>query len=115
MKKKFVFAVVAIIVSVTILLYNSKNEVIFNSRTYTIEDGEYGIMLFDEFNAGDYSVKEYYSNTMTKILSLYDYQNRSIIWVELKSMELKEVNLDTIDLKSFNKKPVELLLATNLP
>ena len=47
---------------------------------------------------------------MTKILSLYDYQNRSIIWVELKSMELKEVNLDTIDLKSFNKKPVELLL-----
>tara|TARA_B100001027_G_C16215321_1_gene307148 strand:+ start:77 stop:367 length:291 start_codon:yes stop_codon:yes gene_type:complete len=86
-KTKFVFAIVVIIASVTILLYNSKNEVIFNSRTYTIEDGEYGpeaVMRDDreyensKNGRGEVNLKEY--NKKDSDVSLTNTKNKGKLW-----------------------------------
>lgn len=92
---------------ISLLLINCfyfRNKTIkYNDIKYEIRYDEYGLMLFDENNCGDFHLNSVYSNKKVFLMQLYDYQKKTNFWVKFQNNQLYLVDTSKYDLHKFKK------------
>ena len=74
----------------------------FRGSTYEFRDDEYGLMLFNDYNCGDFHVNSILSNDSVILMQLYDYQKKINFWVKYQHEELYLIDSSKYDIDRFN-------------
>ena len=74
----------------------------FRGGTYEFRDDEYGLMLFNDYNCGDFHVNSILSNDSVILMQLYDYQKKINFWVKYQHEELYLIDSSKYDIDRFN-------------
>ena len=74
----------------------------FRGGTYEFRDDEYGLMLFNDYNCGDFHVNSILSNDSVILMQLYDYQKKINFWVKYQHEELYNIDSSNYDIDRFN-------------
>ena len=75
----------------------------FRGSTYEFRDDEYGLMLFNDYNCGDFHVNSILSDDSVILMQLYDYQKKINFWVKYQHDELYLIDSLNYDIDRFNK------------
>ena len=74
----------------------------FRGGTYEFRDDEYGLMLFNDYNCGDFHVNSILSDDSVILMQLYDYQKKVNFWVKYQNDELYLIDSSKYDIDHFN-------------
>lgn len=109
MNKKGIFTYVAIIIvviisSILVVFYLRKDKIEYQNKTYELRYDELGMMLFDG-TAGNFSIKEAYTNKGqdTLVLRMYKFQGKRTLWVELVNKKMVDIDTVKIDFSELKK------------
>jgi hypothetical protein len=83
---------------------------IYHSKDFELTFEEYGVMLINRFNSGEYAVRKVYKNNDEYILELYQFQGKKKKWVILQENYLIDRSFQEINFSNYTEiSPKEIL------